>query len=123
MSGLRKCAECDGLFRIDDDGPEPMRRDGTFPRHVCGRCNYLMDVLEGLRELGKTQFLKTGAGVVGHVVVPHEGAEAHVLSIRWKDKETLTADVAEEESGKILHDAVEFKRGFEEPIAPLLDLL
>jgi len=123
MSGLRKCAECGELFRIENDGPEMMQRDGTFPRHECGRCSYLKDVLAGLSELGTARFFKTGAGIVAQVVAPHDGKEAHVLSFRWKDKETVVADLCEEESGKILHDEVEFKRGDEEPIMPLLDLL
>lgn len=38
MSGIRKCAECGKLFRIQNAGPEAMRSDGTFPRHVCPRC-------------------------------------------------------------------------------------
>jgi Asp-tRNA(Asn)/Glu-tRNA(Gln) amidotransferase B subunit len=38
MSGLRRCAKCGNLFKIQNDGPEAMQADGTFPRHVCGTC-------------------------------------------------------------------------------------
>ncbi len=38
MSGIRRCDECGKLFKIEDDGPEPMRADGTFPKHVCPKC-------------------------------------------------------------------------------------
>lgn len=38
MSGIRKCAECGKLFKIENEGPEPMLSDGTFPRHVCSEC-------------------------------------------------------------------------------------
>jgi hypothetical protein len=123
MSGLRKCATCGELHRIENEGPEPMRPDGSFPGHECWRCGYLKDVLAGLSGCGKTQFVKTGMGVVGHVVAPHEGGQAHVLSFRWKDKETVIASLGEEESGVVLHPDIEFKPGEEEPIQPLIDLL
>jgi hypothetical protein len=38
VSGVRTCAECGKLFKIENEGPEPMRRDGSFPRHVCAVC-------------------------------------------------------------------------------------
>jgi len=38
MSGLRRCDNCGNLFKIQNDGPEAMRGDGTFPRHVCSKC-------------------------------------------------------------------------------------
>lgn len=38
MSGIRKCSKCGKLMKIQNEGPEPMRRDGTFPQHVCKGC-------------------------------------------------------------------------------------
>jgi hypothetical protein len=125
MSGMRKCAECSELFRIENDGPEPMLADGTFPRHECHRCDYLKQVLAGLKDIpgAKASFVIRGFGPVVFVVQPHEGHESHVLEVRWKDKERLVADVCEEESGEMLHDEVFFTPGQEEALGPLLDLL
>jgi hypothetical protein len=130
VSGLRKCAECDRLFRIENDGPEPMRADGTFPRHECSRCSHLkwlmLTAREGLSTLAgaKTEFVKTGSGPEVHVIVPGNlGTEAHVLSIRFR-KDMLVADVAMEDSGVILHDEVTFAVGQDfEALAPLLAVL
>ena len=47
MSGIRRCEKCGSLFKIQNDGPEAMRGDGTFPRHVCAKCH----VVPGLRGL------------------------------------------------------------------------
>ena len=38
MSGIRRCDQCGNLFKIQNDGPEAMRADGTFPRHRCAKC-------------------------------------------------------------------------------------
>jgi hypothetical protein len=124
VSGLRKCAECDRLFRIENDGPEPMRVDGTFPRHECSRCHHLKVLKVGLAEIkgSKTEIVKTGTGPEVHVIVPYKDAEAHVLSIRFRN-DKLVADVAEEESGKILHDEITFEIGHEEALEPLLAVL
>ena len=54
MSGLRRCNECGNLFKVQDAGPEPMQSDGTFPKHVCGRClrtrEAILDAIAKLRE-------------------------------------------------------------------------
>lgn len=39
MSGIRRCAKCSKLFKIQNAGPEAMRSDGSFPKHVCPTCN------------------------------------------------------------------------------------
>ncbi len=125
MSGIRTCGTCGELFRIENDGPEAMRSDGTFPRHECRRCHYLMVVLAGLSDLrgAKRHLVKLGTGPRAQVVMPHEGQEARVLSIWWVDKSRVAADVCEEESGKTLHDKVLFEPGKEEALGPLLDAL
>lgn len=38
MSGLRRCEKCGKLVKIQNDGPETMRADGSFPEHVCSKC-------------------------------------------------------------------------------------
>jgi hypothetical protein len=91
MSGIRKCDECSELFKITNAGPEAMRVDGTFPRHVCLRCHYLKEICNGLQGIvgARTFFSKSRAGRTSvFIVAPHEGKESRVLEIRWKDKVT-----------------------------------
>lgn len=129
MSGLRKCAECDRLFRIENDGPETMRADGTFPRHECSRCHHLKVIRQGLSAIegSKTEIVRTGYGPVLNVIVPYKDAEPHVLSIWFRrvgGMDMLVADVVEEESGKILHDEITFAVGQDiEALKPLLAVL
>lgn|SRR5512135_202445 len=57
MSGLRRCEECGNLFKIQNDGPEPMKSDGTFPKHVCGQCKRVREaLLEAASKLSEGDF-------------------------------------------------------------------
>lgn len=56
MSGLRRC-ECGRLFKIENGGPEAMRPDGTFPKHLCGRCKRSQDlILAAVEKLKEDDF-------------------------------------------------------------------
>lgn len=83
MSGLRRCAECQRLFKIRDAGPEPMRPDGTFPRHVCGRCTAekrFAPLMEQLRVLGWASAVERSPGGLECLYVRAEGGVRLVAS-------------------------------------------
>lgn len=122
MSGLRKCADCDRFFKIEDDGPEAMRGDGTFPRHACKRCVHLRGVLHALSLWPdtETQFVRTGGGPEAKLIFPRgDTQEALVLSVRYKG-EKLAADVCEEDSGKIVGAEILFDPDNLDALEPLL---
>lgn len=123
MSGLRKCAECDDLFKIDDDGPE-WAPGGVAQRRVCGRCRHIKNILLALANLPKarTSFVKTGMGPMGHVIVPREGQEALVLTVRYKGDQ-MAAGVCEEHSGKIVHAEITFEPTHVDALEPLIGVM
>ena len=56
MSGLRRCAKCNKLIKVQDAGPEPMLSDGSFPKHYCADCkkgNELTPKLQAFEQLAK----------------------------------------------------------------------
>lgn len=122
MSGIRKCADCGRLFRIENDGPEAMRGDGTFPRHTCQKCIQLRAILHALSMWPdtETQFVRMGSGPEAKLVYPRKDQEALVLSVRWEG-DKLAADVCEEDSGKIIEEKVLFElEKFDKALEPLL---
>src|ERR1700679_1248089 len=82
MSGIRKCDECGELFKIQNEGPDPMRADGTFPSHECLKCHYLKEVCNGLQGIigARTFFSKSGAGRTSVFIVAPMKARRAVSS-------------------------------------------